>query len=298
LGKVGQAFSFDGVNDRISVPDDEAFELTRSISVEAWIAPTAYPAEGTRLLILFRGDNRIGLDPYAFQVWPDGRIGFYVASGTALTELVSSTSVPLNTFSHVAGTLDDATGEMRVYIDGVLRGSTTTAVRALGDLDSASHPGIGIGNHGSFPNTSYNYPFAGRIDELALYNRSLTMTEIQNIYQAGSGNNTPVAVADEYSMYRNGGRTLQITAPGVLANDTDSDGDTLTATLVSGIGGGSLTLNPDGSFSFRPRNKRLATYTFTYTVSDGTTTSQPATVTIRVLRKKPKQTRHQEAANK
>src|SRR3989449_9460409 len=40
---------------------------------------------------------------------------------------------------------------------------------------------------------------------------------------------------------------LTVSAPGVLANDTDADGDALTAVLVSGPSHGTLTLNADGS---------------------------------------------------
>jgi hypothetical protein len=172
LGKVGQAFSFDGVDDRISVPDDDAFKLTHSISIEGWIAPTAYAGP----LILFRGDNRSGLDPYALQIYPDGRIGFYVTSETALEEVVSSTSVPLNTFSHVAGTLDDATGEMRVYIDGVLRGSTTTAVRALGDLDLASLFS-GTGKYSLKLNPDGSFSFRPRNKRPAIYFFTYTVSD-------------------------------------------------------------------------------------------------------------------------
>ena len=58
-------------------------------------------------------------------------------------------------------------------------------VRPLGDLDPASNPSIGIGNHGGYPTTPHNFPFDGLIDELAIYNRALTESEIQGIYNAG-----------------------------------------------------------------------------------------------------------------
>ena len=70
----------------------------------------------------------------------------------------------------------------------------------------------------------------------------------------------PVAVADGYTTPNN--TTLNVAAPGVLANDTDAEGDPLTAIYVSGpvvVGGppvpggaGALTLNADGSFTFTP----------------------------------------------
>ena len=59
--------------------------------------------------------------------------------------------LPLGQFIHVAGTLDDASGAMRLYLDGVLISQITTTQRPFGDLDPASNPGIGIGNHGGAP---------------------------------------------------------------------------------------------------------------------------------------------------
>ena len=58
-------------------------------------------------------------------------------------------------------------------------------------------------------------------------------------------NHAPVAVADSYSV--NEDAVLTITAPGVLANDTDADSDPLTAVLVAGPSQGVLSLNADGS---------------------------------------------------
>ena len=68
----------------------------------------------------------------------------------------------------------------------------------------------------------------------------------------------------------------------LLANDNDLDSSTLTATLGTGPSNGSLVLNADGTFTYRPNAGFTGTDTFTYSVSDGTTTSNLATVTITV----------------
>ncbi len=75
---------------------------------------------------------------------------------------------------------------------------------------------------------------------------------------------------------------LNVTAPGVLSNDSDPDGDPLTAVLVSGPANGSLTLNPDGSFSYTPNPDFNGDDAFTYAATNGTATSNTATVTINV----------------
>ena len=68
----------------------------------------------------------------------------------------------------------------------------------------------------------------------------------------------------------------------LLANDNDPDSPTLTAMLGTGPSNGSLALNSDGTFTYRPNVGFMGTDTFTYTVSDGTSTSNLATVTITV----------------
>lgn len=93
-------------------------------------------------------------------------------------------------------------------------------------------------------------------------------------------NDPPLAVNDAYTTGED--TVLMITAPGILANDSDPDGDLLTATLVSGPANGSLALNPDGGFSYQPTTNFNGVDMFTYRASDGLTNSQPATVTITV----------------
>jgi hypothetical protein len=56
---------------------------------------------------------------------------------------------------------------------------------------------------------------------------------------------------------------LNVSAPGVLANDTDIDGDSVTAVLVSGTSNGILILNADGSFDYTPNANFNGTDSFT-----------------------------------
>ncbi len=75
---------------------------------------------------------------------------------------------------------------------------------------------------------------------------------------------------------------LTVAAPGVLGNDSDPDGDPLTAVLVTGPSHGSLTLNANGSFSYTPAADFTGADSFSYRASDGTLTSNVATVTLNV----------------
>ena len=89
------------------------------------------------------------------------------------------------------------------------------------------------------------------------------------------------AVADAYET--NEDTTLTVNAAnGVLKNDLNPDGGPLTAELVTSPAFGALTFNADGSFVYIPNNHFHGTVTFTYRVTDGTTASDPVTVTITV----------------
>ena len=93
-------------------------------------------------------------------------------------------------------------------------------------------------------------------------------------------NQPPVAVADAYVTAED--TPLTVTAPGVLANDTDADGDTLEASLEAGPAHGIVTLNADGSFAYTPTADYNGPDEFTYRVNDGSAASDIASVAITV----------------
>jgi VCBS repeat-containing protein len=95
-----------------------------------------------------------------------------------------------------------------------------------------------------------------------------------------TNNDAPVATADSYTL--NEDHTLNVTAPGVLGNDTDIDGNPLTATLVSGVAHGTLTFNADGSFTYVPNANYNGSDSFTYKVNDGTADGNSVTVSLTV----------------
>lgn len=66
----------------------------------------------------------------------------------------------------------------------------------------------------------------------------------------------------------------------VLHNDSDPDGDALTAALVTNAAHGTVTLQPDGSFTYLPNHAGVRTDRFTYQATDGTHSSNAATVVI------------------
>ncbi|MFC1961372.1 Ig-like domain-containing protein, partial [Chloroflexota bacterium] len=111
---------------------------------------------------------------------------------------------------------------------------------------------------------------------------SFPTTDSDDSHYYGEG--PPVAYDNSYTT--NEKTALNVTASGVLGNDTDPNNDTLGAVLDSDVGHGTLTLNGDGSFNYTPADDWCGTSTnadsFTYQARDETSSSNSATVTLDV----------------
>jgi len=99
-------------------------------------------------------------------------------------------------------------------------------------------------------------------------------------FDAKLGGTAPVAVDDTYTVRQ--GKTLNVAAPGVLANDSDPNGATLTPSVVSNPQHGTLALDPSGSFTYVNNGASAPVDTFTYHDTSTTGTSNTANVTINV----------------
>src|SRR5439155_1656988 len=94
-------------------------------------------------------------------------------------------------------------------------------------------------------------------------------------------NDAPVAANDD-SYTTPEDTKLTVSAPGVVANDSDLDGDALLSLHDALPIYGTLTLNSDGSLTYMPALNFNGIDSFTYKASDGQAQSDVATVTITV----------------
>jgi VCBS repeat-containing protein len=142
-----------------------------------------------------------------------------------------------------------------------------------------SHGSLTLNANGSFtytPATGYtgSDSFTYRASDGHL---SDTATVTLNV---NADNHRPQAVDNSYTAIQD--TPLEVSAPGVLGNDSDTDGDHLSASLKNAPTHGTLELHANGSFTYTPQAGYIGPDTFTYTASDGDM-SDTAAVTITVL---------------
>ncbi|WP_339882579.1 LamG-like jellyroll fold domain-containing protein [Polaribacter vadi] len=156
------ALNFDGSDDRIIIPDNGAFDFSSGFTAEAWINPDVL---GTQTYLSQYNSNQ---EAFAFILLASGRIEFTVTTdGTTDQYFESSAIITPGEWSHVALTFDGAT--MKAYINGVPDGTKVVT----GTMFPSTAP-IEIGARNN------NYFFNGSIDEVRIWSRVLTATEINN----------------------------------------------------------------------------------------------------------------------
>jgi hypothetical protein len=173
-GLIGKAFDFRRSHaiahqlQRVSIPDSADFQLSEAMTLEAWLFPREYGG-----VVLIRGDNRGGFDTWQVDLMTPKHVSF--TFNAADNQAVGiHTPIQLGQWQHIAATFER--GSMRLYVNGVLGGHTSTDLRPVVQLNLSDEPALGIGNAGG---TLYSMPFDGVIDEVRIYNRALSETEIE-----------------------------------------------------------------------------------------------------------------------
>ncbi|WP_438035658.1 LamG-like jellyroll fold domain-containing protein [Sorangium sp. So ce204] len=200
-GRVDRGATFDGADDRIEIPDRPAFHFTTQMTAAAWVKPSS--TSGLRTIV----NKWYSMESYALFL-QDGQFGFSIAlpgNGSGSTVTVAAPATP-GVWSHVAGVYDGT--RVSLYVNGALAATAavSTEPRALQD---STRPVV-IGNHPS------SNAYAGTIDEVRLYDVSLTAAQIKaltrNTYHvATSGLDTnPGTLAKPFRTLVKAGQAAQV----------------------------------------------------------------------------------------
>jgi fibronectin type 3 domain-containing protein len=163
-GKFNNALTFNGTSGMVTVADSATLDLTTGMTIEGWVRPSV--TGGWRTAFVKEQPGNLVYGVYANNGSNHPAAEVYVNGATRSVE--GSSALPTLTWSHLAATYDGAT--LRLYVNG-----TQAAQLAVSGSILTSNSPVRIGGNGIWPEF-----FNGMIDEVRIYNRALTASEIQN----------------------------------------------------------------------------------------------------------------------
>jgi hypothetical protein len=237
-GKIGQAFNFDGVDDSVKLTSDPIG--TGAVTISAWINPESFGG-ASRGAIIWGNSTR-------FRITSIGFLIEFTSNGFTTTAQSASGSLrQLSKWYHVVVTRDSS-NQATFYINGVISGTANQA--------SGIPTGSSVGNIGESVSSANR--FDGKIDDVRVYNRVLTTSEITRLYNEGN-NKVNVTPKDNLKSGLVGWWTMDgehITwTSSSAATIRDNSGNGLTGTLTSmnistSTGAGRVGQGVMGEFSF------------------------------------------------
>lgn len=201
LGIVGNAFLFDGVDDILLVSDSDNLDLTGDMTLMAWVRRIGY--ENQHQTVICKGAGDIPNDePAVFLM----RFEFDITE--FLFEDINGNNIIINgpafedsMYHHYVYVREG--NEHRLYVDGFLFNNQTFSSTPASTLGLPLTIGAQYHNPTNSSN-DYDFNFNGEVDEIMLYNRALSTSEIESINNAGaSGVCQDVLSADGFSSIEN-----------------------------------------------------------------------------------------------
>lgn len=217
IGKSKSALEFDGVNDYVNVGDPSTSDWT-NITTSVWVYWTGDGLNGySGIYYKNSGSSR---DLGRLLIRNDGKL--LVQNGNGNFESEDSGDVVKNEWTHIAYVYDQSAGKEYLYINGTLKGQKNRT----GNISQESNNlWIGFGY-----NQANNYMFQGKIDEVRIYSRALSETEIQSLYVETSSALVGRTPTEQYS-------------DGLVAHYTFDGKHTSTTTVTDIVGGNDGTIH-------------------------------------------------------
>ncbi len=209
--KFGYALEFDGVDDYVSISSSESVNFgSKPFTIEFWMNTTSTSKyEGV------------------INIYDGGSTGWYISLGSIIAGKIFMFLGDGSNYRgfDLATTVNDGKWHHVVFTRNTT--NTTGFVDGVEDFDSydwsvGDEPFDITGTHNLILGEESNYYYPGFLDEVRLYNRTLSATEIQEHYQSGINNRTYLG-AEESALVAD---WVNITAisihPSLLYTDTDA----------------------------------------------------------------------------
>lgn len=160
-GRYGGGLRFDGTDDWVTIPDAASLDLRTGMTLAAWVRPTTTSGWRTVVLKEQPGDLVYALYSSTSAGVPSGHV--WVGDDE---RVLGPGPLPANQWTHLAATYDGAM--LRLFRDGA-----QIASRSLPGTVATSGGVLRLGG-----NAVWNEWFSGVIDEVRVYDRALTASEI------------------------------------------------------------------------------------------------------------------------
>jgi hypothetical protein len=218
VGKIGNALHFNGNSDSfVQVPSSASLNVSTGLTICAWIK--SENTDGARDMVAKWNDNTSEWS-YIFKDWNSSdTLSIELSKGghADLASLQGNRSIVVEEWMHAATTFDAATGQVRLYLNGELDAQSTSSG---GEIHS-SLADLLIGSSRCLPDGGICEGFAGLIDEVRIYSRGLSDTEVLTLYNYEKSltltNVAPVILSQPAGTNLYVGDTAQLT---VAANGT------------------------------------------------------------------------------
>ncbi len=164
-GRRGSALSFDGVDDRVIVADSASLDLTTGMTLMAWVRPTTSESDYWTVVLKELGSGDLAYGLYASE--PSGTAtAWFQTGGSDAFAWGNPHSPRTDRWTHLAASYDGST--FSFYANGRRTSSTPVS----GTIETSSEV-LSIGGNGIWGEW-----FQGFIDEVRVYNRGLSQSEI------------------------------------------------------------------------------------------------------------------------
>jgi hypothetical protein len=179
-GVHNTALTFDGVDDYVEVADDASLEFSAgtSFTIAVWIKAPAQVQSASAIVVKGYEDTTQSLPWYMLYVHATDGLSFYLRD-TAAIDYRTASILPSDIYDeiwhHIVGVADAASGTLSLFKDGNLFNQTTFNTT---DGYGVNPDPLVLGRH-------YDHSFIGLIDEVRIYNKALTASDIYAMYQAG-----------------------------------------------------------------------------------------------------------------
>ena len=184
-GQEGNKLQLDGIDDYLRVPESDALDAgTSNFTIAAWVRFAALTAGKSQPIFIKQNANGVG---YAFFLDQNQHLALQGEDTTASARYaeIGATMLASNTWYFVVGIGDRSNG-YRLYVNGVQESTTRTGVLAnqAGTLSNAADVLIGANlNTGNYT--------SARMDKVRLYNTTLSVSEIQSLFNGTPLDNPP-----------------------------------------------------------------------------------------------------------